>query len=366
LIKGGRLSEHKQHFVFLDGMRGIAALIVGWLHASEIFSLKYQPAHAFLAVDFFFCLSGFVIAYAYDEKLAREMTFFDFATKRLIRLYPMILCGVAIGSAVTIVGSYDGAAKIVELTAASALLLPLGLLLHFQAYPINNPLWSLFFEVFANAIYGIERRVSRTKKSQIAALILVILAFLLVAVARYQNSLEFIGFTSTKSFLGGFVRVSFPFLAGMLIYRYSLFKLQIFVPSFFVIAALIAILLTPIFSHSWAYDSAAVIFVFPAIIIFGADAKNSVYMSKIWNILGATSYPFYVIHQPIIRAVSYLQKNVRLPSMINFWLPLLSILLAIGCAYGVMKLYDEPVRRWLSSMRAYTQLTATLNEPAQP
>jgi peptidoglycan/LPS O-acetylase OafA/YrhL len=87
----------KKHFILLDGLRGIAALAVGYLHASQIFEVSASPFPAYLAVDFFFCLSGFVVAFAYDDRLASGMTMFDFSLRRLIRLYPMIIVGVLLG-----------------------------------------------------------------------------------------------------------------------------------------------------------------------------------------------------------------------------------------------------------------------------
>ena len=62
----------KQHFVILDGLRGIAALAVVIFHFMEWVypdSSKNFIGHGFLAVDFFFCLSGFVIRYAYDDRI---------------------------------------------------------------------------------------------------------------------------------------------------------------------------------------------------------------------------------------------------------------------------------------------------------
>jgi len=62
----------KQHFEILDGLRGVAALAVVVFHFMEIVIPDYSKnfiAHGFLAVDFFFCLSGFVIGYAYDNRI---------------------------------------------------------------------------------------------------------------------------------------------------------------------------------------------------------------------------------------------------------------------------------------------------------
>ena len=151
-------------------------------------------------MDFFFCLSGFVIAYAYDEKLAARLRFSDFALKRLIRLYPMILFGALLGGGAWLVGKSFGAfGEIVAVTVATLALIPLGLAFHEQAYPPNNPLWSLFFELTANAVYGIERRIFPARKALLALLILSASGVALVAVSYLNRGLEFVGFASYSS-----------------------------------------------------------------------------------------------------------------------------------------------------------------------
>src|SRR5436305_14358338 len=54
--------------------------------------------HGYLAVDFFFLLSGFVVAYAYDDRWGK-MTQWEFYKRRLIRLQPMVIMGSLIGAA---------------------------------------------------------------------------------------------------------------------------------------------------------------------------------------------------------------------------------------------------------------------------
>lgn len=341
--------QHKQHFVFLDGLRGVAALMVGWLHASQIFSLSYSPAHAFLAVDFFFCLSGFVIAYAYDEKLREGMGFSDFGLKRLIRLYPMILCGVLLGGGVSLFGNHGGPAVILAITVASLALLPAGLMVHQQAYPINNPIWSLFFELAANAVYAVERRTIRVNAALPALIILVASGLALVALAYGQRGLVGVGFSSVLAFIAGFVRVAFPFFSGVFIYRYGVFKLPFSAPSLAVAVGLIAVLAAPMFQGAWGYDAVAVIGLFPAIVILGANATHSGHLSKLWTLLGKLSYPFYIIHEPMLRAVSHVRELSHVPSAFVAALPALGILAAAASAYVIMRLYDEPVRRWLTA-----------------
>jgi peptidoglycan/LPS O-acetylase OafA/YrhL len=344
-------SRHKPHFVFLDGLRGLAALMVGLLHASQVFPTSYNPAHAFLAVDFFFCLSGFVVAYAYDEKLGAGMSFSDFASTRLIRLYPMILCGVLLGGAVSLFGNHGGPAVILAITAASLALLPAGLMFHQLAYPINNPIWSLFFELAANAVYAAERRTIRVTTALPALVVLLVSGLALVAVAYGQRGLVGVGFSSVPSFIAGFVRVTFPFFSGVFIYRYGAFKLRFSVPPLALAVTLLAVLGAPMFQGSWGYDAVAVIGLFPAIVILGANATHSGHLSKLWTLLGKLSYPFYIIHEPILRAVSHVRELSHLPSAVVAVLPALDILAAAASAYVIATLYDEPVRRWLTARR---------------
>ena len=74
----------KPHYELLDGLRGVAAILVVFYHIFEGFSfaeltngagsgLITTLNHGHIAVDFFFILSGFVISYAYDSRW-KEMT----------------------------------------------------------------------------------------------------------------------------------------------------------------------------------------------------------------------------------------------------------------------------------------------------
>ena len=95
-------SDTKPHYALLDGLRGVAALLVVWYHVFEGFSfaggtLIESINHGYLAVDFFFILSGFVISYAYDDRWAKGFTMRQFFVRRLIRLHPMVLMGALIG-----------------------------------------------------------------------------------------------------------------------------------------------------------------------------------------------------------------------------------------------------------------------------
>ena len=94
--------ESKDHYLILDGLRGVASVLVIFFHVFETFSLgnPYTQLinHGYLAVDFFFLLSGFVVAYAYDDRWGK-LTQWDFYKRRLVRLQPMVVMGSVIGAA---------------------------------------------------------------------------------------------------------------------------------------------------------------------------------------------------------------------------------------------------------------------------
>ena len=98
-ISAAAFADTKPHYDILDGLRGIAALTVVWFHIFEAFAtshLDQRINHGYLAVDFFFILSGFVIGYAYDDRW-KKMTVTEFLKRRLIRLHPMVVIGAVIG-----------------------------------------------------------------------------------------------------------------------------------------------------------------------------------------------------------------------------------------------------------------------------
>ena len=123
-ISSAAFADTKPHYELLDGLRGVAALLVVFYHIFEglSFAAGGTPIttinHGYLAVDFFFILSGFVIGYAYDDRLGKTMTTSNFFKRRLIRLHPMIIMGVILGAiAFFIQGSVQWEGKHVAISA---------------------------------------------------------------------------------------------------------------------------------------------------------------------------------------------------------------------------------------------------------
>lgn len=341
------------HFTVLDGLRGVAAIAVLLLHASFEFHLTSQPAHAALAVDFFFCLSGFVIAHAYDGAFASgRLTLRTFIRKRIERLYPMILAGTALGAVMAVLSATNGSPKplweVGVLTLSCAALLPTGILFGLQAFPVNNPLWSLFFEGLASLGYGVvgARRPSR----KVVGALLAASALAVVAAAVLGDGVNYLGFEHSYWFAGGMARVAFPFLTGVLISRLGLAMGRAYCPDIAIAALLALVLLGPSLGPNWLYDAGAILLVFPTLVMLGARARPGHVSGKVWKLLGDISYPLYAIHQPILMGVSKLQNHalhLQSPTLVAA----LGVVVAIPASWLAFHLYDVPVRKWLGATR---------------
>ncbi len=342
------LAPPAHRFIFLDGLRGLAALCVALFHAALLFKLGYLPRHSVLAVDFFFCLSGFVIAFAYDRKFTTGMTVGTFMMYRLIRLYPVIFASIVFGGLLLIGENLWAGAPVIHgalLTLASLFLIPLGLTFGMQAYPPNDPIWSLFFEIVANAVYGL---FGRRSFPALAWAGLMVCAALLVHAVQSAHGIAEIGFSNYKLFVFGFIRVAFPFLAGVLLFRLGVHKpISPAVFGSLVVCGLLLMLLndfpTP---EKVVYDLVCVLLVIPALVYVGARVKVSGIVGELCTWGGAMSYPFYLIHGPTMSLVN----SVATKS--HFDHPYLSAGIALAAAgavsYIALTYYDIPVRARLS------------------
>src|SRR5690606_32788508 len=234
-IASAAFADTKPHYILLDGLRGVAALMVIWYHIFEAFAtspVDQHFNHGYLAVDFFFILSGFVIGYAYDDRW-KTMKAKDFIKRRLIRLHPMVIMGAILG-AITfyIQGSvkWDGS-KVSLSMLMLALLMNLFLIPaapgsgsevrgNGEMYPLNGPSWSLFFEYIGNILYALFIRRLSAK----ALGVLVLLAGIGLASFAIFNFSGYghlgVGWTMAgHNLIGGFLRLLFSFSAGVLMSR---------------------------------------------------------------------------------------------------------------------------------------------------
>ncbi|GET25963.1 acyltransferase [Prolixibacter sp. NT017] len=362
-------SDSKSHYEILDGLRGVAAVMVVIFHFFETFSggnhLKQIMNHGYLAVDFFFVLSGFVIGYAYDDRWGK-MTLKDFFKRRLIRLHPMIVMGMIIGA----IGFYFSASPILFPGIASVpvwklllvmfigfTLLPVPPSLEIRGWgemhPLDGPAWSLFFEYVANILYALFIR--KFSKKALAVLVFLAGAALIHLAVTSPNGDVIGGWSVNPEQLRvGLTRLMYPFFAGLLLSRIAQpgrIKYAFLWASLLVIVAL-SFPRVGGSEHLWMnglYDSLTIIFVFPLIVYIGASGKvTGKFATKITRFLGDLSYPLYITHYPLIYIFTAWVVDNQVPMSKAWPVGVLMIVSAIAIAYGALKLYDVPVRNWLA------------------
>ena len=155
-------------FSTLDGMRGIAAIAV-MLHHFTSHTSRSIFSNSGLAVDLFFCLSGFVVAFSYLDRLQKSMSVKEFIIKRVIRLYPKFFIGMSLGALAILWKCFSEQTSLTinqTITAISlnSMYLPYISDFYIQIgkdqipsaiFPTNDPSWSLFFEFSVNVAFGI-------------------------------------------------------------------------------------------------------------------------------------------------------------------------------------------------------------------
>lgn len=280
----------KQHFVILDGLRGIAALAIVIFHFMEWVYSDYSKnfiGHGFLAVDFFFCLSGFVIGYAYDDRIGK-MGVMEFFKSRLIRLHPLIILGFVLGLFAFLFDPFAaytgvyGTGRLILLFFCSISLIPLLLMedRSFNLFSFNAPAWSLFWEYVANIFYAL--LLYRLTRRYLA--VLTILAAVALCFVSYRAG-NLMGGWGGDNFWDGCARISYSFLAGLLIYRSNwIIKNQL---GFIGLAILLSLaFIMPHFKWNWLAEALVVLFYFPLLVSLGAGSglssgvKNFVYFPE--------------------------------------------------------------------------------------
>lgn len=352
--ESGMVNPPRGHrFVVLDGLRGFAAFAVIADHVPSDLVRSLIPGR-YLAVDFFFILSGFVLCHAYGARLRSEIRTLDFLRLRLIRLYPLYAIGLLLGASHLLFLSVTGYAEtslsdLTAMTAISLLFLPVpssvsgGDLL----YPLNPPSWSLFSELVANVVYAalapwLSRRV-----------LVAMLAVSGVAVLHLIPNEPDLGAGWKLSDLHvGIARAMFGFFAGIAIYRArAVFNVPP-VPVWLAAGLLLLMLCLPVPEGARRlFDAMACLVLMPCVIMMVQNARATGRVARIASWLGLVSYGVYVLHEPIyfwLRSVSsYLGVSPTF-ELIDY--PLVVIVSALS-AWLFTRLLDQPVRNFLTSLR---------------
>ena len=404
-------ADTKPHYILLDGLRGVAALMVLWYHVFEGFAFAKGSIietfnHGHLGVDFFFLLSGFVISYAYDDRwksrqrstvnsqqtTAKSLSLKDFFKRRLIRLHPMLVMGAFIGLICFLFQGgvkWDGSSTPIHWTLI-AFVLTLFFIPAYpgasydirgnaEMFPLNGPSWSLFFEYIGNILYALFIRKLSNKMLTVLVGATGILWIWFVAFDISGYDMIGIGWTlDVVNFFGGLLRMMFPFTLGMLMAR--LFsqrttdnrRQSFFTNNIFWIATIVLFALFSVpyisgddvtsrvpalanISLNGIYELFCIMVVFPLIVWIAAlsDSAQSKFTLRISKFLGDLSYPLYIVHYPVMYLFyAWLIKNQYFTLGETWQMVILVLTVCIVLAYACLKLYDEPIRKKLSKIKS--------------
>lgn len=327
-------SASSRYIAAYDGLRGLAAIIVVWFHLFETFS--QGPAvqilnHGYLAVDFFYLLSGYILCHAYDNRWG-AMSLRSFFSRRLSRLHPMIIAGSLVGllllafQACPMFPLLDNAPlwKVFSVFLLGCLLIPLWPGMDIRGWDemfcLNSPQWTMLYEYLANLAYALFLRKAGKK---LLAVLAAIAAFFVADLALNLNLLSIYGDRGAQAYtvIGGWtstwkdvyiacVRLSFPFLAGMLLYR---IKIAIHWSAGPALAAILlaAVLCSPRILPTkplvnGIYELVSIVVLLPAVLLLGKSAPVGETCQKFCRLFGEFSFPLYLTHFPFV----YLQVSL--------------------------------------------------------
>jgi peptidoglycan/LPS O-acetylase OafA/YrhL len=338
----------KKRLLALDGLRGVAAVAVVAFHLQEQTSHIWFR-HAYLAVDFFFCLSGYVIGYTYDGQ-RDSLSVPGFFSRRLIRLHPLVILGAFLGLASYVLNPWALTRNVGHRSLALAalggmLLIPTHSLPGtWGAYlPLNIPSWSLMWEYLANVAFGL---VFWRMRRNVLIAILSVAAVAMVILVRASGDLEPGPAWGQMDY--SLVRTAFSFTLGLLLVR---LRLAIASPMGFgslSLALLVCLWWVPTHRWNWVYEAAVVMIVFPLIISLGAGMKESSATNRLCLFAGRISYPIYILHYGFVRVFAgYVLAKGANPHLLPFAVPAMLAAIVLF-SYAALVFYDEPIRERLT------------------
>ena len=358
--RGGSATSTHHKFVALDGLRGVAAIVVVTGHAIDPQVLRVLPG-SYFTVDMFFVLSGFVVAHAYQARLDAGLGWGEFMLARLIRLYPLYLLGTVIAVALVVAHHWihTRVDPIGWRTVVAGLLflptperVPTGFLL----YPLNATAWSLLFELIVNAGFaGVARHLTDRRLGGLLA----VGALALVATALTYGSVA-AGF-SWPTAAAGFGRVGYAFFAGVAadrLWRRGVWP-ALALPPAAVVALFIALLAIPLGPWRAAVDIGVVLVALPLLILAAARGRPVGLTADLCAAAGGIAYSMSVLHLPVRNWLLSAGPHLTGREFKDYGVAgtFALVVMMVPVALAVDRVYDTPLRRWL---------TRRLRRPAAP
>lgn len=357
-------SQGGRHRLYeLDGLRGIAALVVAFNHCRQALHLSIDP-HFYLAVDFFFVLSGFVVGHAYDDQLSgRSLTLRKFALIRLVRLHPLVLLGTAFGLALHLAAASTGDQRdpllpILLAAVTAALCLPLHRLADPGAFPLNGPQWSLFAEYAVNLLFA---AIAPWLSNLRLFILLAVSAAALIAMVAEAGTMNQGALLAEWPL--SLARVLFPFFAGIALARLRRAgRLPRIASPWWQQAALLAIVLvSPVLPLDATLQLIAAMILFPLIVAASVTDPAPERPSKVMEWLGGVSYPLYILHFPLVSLLAIAAHRLLPPDQLWLAVPV-QLAAALLFAHLALKHFDTPIRRALDP-RWKTPLPPLADQP---
>lgn len=328
-------------YVTLDGMRGVAALAVAAYHLNDTLA-----PNGYLAVDFFFALSGFVLAIAYTNRLRADTSVLRFLQARIVRLYPLFLAGIALGAAHRLQllarggGSDLGISGLAHATFFGALMLPDPF--HSFLYPINEVFWSIFAEILVNiafAVFLIRIPARALRVATLASGAILCLASYRIGSAN--------GGAQWDTADVGLIRTVFSFCVGMVVANMTVGGIRPNSTSsvLFIACLLAPILMTVDAENQILLDLFAIIAIFPIIIFFGSRVEPPTWLTRPFVFLGDISYALYASHWPIaVMTIAVVKRlDISYLTALPFYLAT-----TVSVAFALTRFWDVPIRSYIN------------------
>jgi peptidoglycan/LPS O-acetylase OafA/YrhL len=351
MLKEMKVESHR--YEALDGVRGLAAVFVMLYHYASRNGLAWFSG-SWAAVDVFFMLSGFVIMHSYGKKIESGLPFKQFILIRLVRLWPLFAIGMLIGVVAILfhIAKHPHHADFVSLLSAS--ILNIFFIPYFSftqseqgklfssgiIFPINDPAWSLFFELFVNVLFFAYLRYCKKLK----LIYIVLISYVVMSVAYYVYKSQNPGWDAA-TFLLGFPRVIAEFFMGVLIYKIHR-RINHIPPLFALIMTMIFLML--FWSGNIRFSWTFFLLLTPIFIALYSRVEVNSAGKVLCRYLGNLSYPLYVLHIPLYCLMTELAffSGQLSPAKLIF-MSLISLMISL-----YLITIDTSLRRQLSSFLA--------------